>query len=80
MSKIKNREDRSNFEEGKKRTVLRRDSSQGDTVFVLAGTVGGRRRRIPKRAAAPFGAILCRLACILSMQRMQSVVTEGVVC
>lgn len=32
------------------------------------------------KRAAPFGAILCRFACILSMQRMQSVVTEGVVC
>lgn len=28
----------------------------------------------------PGRAILCQFACVFSMQRMQSVVTEGVVC
>lgn len=67
---------------GRKKLVLRRElagtqiwrihaSFWPDTVDDVVGSL---------EQAAPFGAILCRFACILSMQRMQSVVTEGVVC
>lgn len=67
---------------GRKRFVLHRESA-GTQIWRIhssswPGTVDDDVESLER--AAPFGAILCRLACILSMQRMQSVVTEGVVC